>query len=376
MNTQQQPETTAPSAHWSEPVHEASAPGPSVHDDAADLQSARPVATAVSSCLLHLYQLAVDSRIGEFEEQLFTLMREYLVFDGAWFGRSTMVDAGPVMHNSYVCNLGPEFVADWERVKAHDPLVPLITDQHRNPALVCVTDDVADGPFRAFCGKYAIAQLMCTVAVDPVLRLWTHLSLYRNGLVPRFGERDVELMRLLMPHLAAALNLNRVHHVEQRKMAVHGPRTSVAICDARGVIQYADSAFADLILMQWPSWSGATLPSDLEPALLAQAGSPYVGTHATLRAERVADLFLIQASPPCALDLLTPKELSVVRLFGEGLTYKTVARRLGNSPATVRHHLRRAYAKLRIQNKGEIAWLLNQPEPGAGPAQAGPAREP
>ncbi len=376
MNTQRQPETMASNMHGNERVREAPAPEPSVHDDAADLQSGQPVATAVSRCLLQLYQLAVDSRIGEFEEQLFTLMREYLVFDGAWFGRSTMMDAGPVMHNSYVCNVGPEFVADWERVKAHDPLVPLIIDEHRNPALVCVTDGVADGPFRAFCGKYAIAQLLCTVAVDPVLRLWTHLSLYRNGLVPRFSERDVELMRLLMPHLAAALNLNRVHHVEQRKMAAHGPRTSVAICDARGVIQYADSAFADLVLMQWPSWTGATLPVDLDPALLAQAGSPYVGTHTTLRAERVADLFLIQASPPCALDLLTPKELSVVRLFGEGLTYKNVARRLGNSPATVRHHLRRAYAKLRIQNKGEIAWLLNQPQPGAGTPQAGRACEP
>ncbi|NML29132.1 helix-turn-helix transcriptional regulator [Zoogloea sp. G-4-1-14] len=57
-----------------------------------------------------------------------------------------------------------------------------------------------------------------------------------------------------------------------------------------------------------------------------------------------------------------PKELSVARLFGEGLTYKAVARRLGLSPATVRHHLRQAYSKLHIQNKGEIAWLLTHAE--------------
>ncbi len=365
-----QPETMASYPHGNENVEKAPAPASpgcdnDLRDDAAAAQAERPVAAAVSSCLLQLYQLAVDSRIGEFEEQLFTLMREYLVFDGAWFGRSTMMVSGPVMHNSYVHNLAPEFVADWERVKSHDPLVTLIIDEHRNPALVSLADDIVAGPFRAFCGKYAIAQLMCTVAIDPVLKLWTHLSLYRNGLVPRYSERDVELMRLLMPHLAAALNLNRVHHVEQRKMAAQGPRTSVAICDARGVLQYADSAFADLMLMEWPRWSGATLPAELGPVLLAEAASSFAGTHTTLRAERVADLFLIQASPPCALDLLTPKELSVVRLFGEGLTYKAVARRLGNSPATVRHHLRRAYAKLRIQNKGEIAWLLNQPESGA-----------
>ncbi|MCD6679523.1 MAG: helix-turn-helix transcriptional regulator [Burkholderiaceae bacterium] len=324
-------------------------------------QAEQPVATLVSRCLLDLYQLAIGSRIGEFEDQLFTLVGEYVAFDGAWFGRSTMMASGPIMHNNYTCDLGDDFVSDWERVKADDPLVSLVTDERRNPAIVSMADDLS-GPFRSFCGKYDLAQLMCSVAVDPVLKLWTHLSLYRNGLVPRYSERDIEMMRHLMPHFAAALNLNRVHHVERMQMAAQGPRTAVAICDGRGVIQYADSAFADLMLMEWPQWGGGTLPANLNHALLVEGVAAFVGTYTTLRAERIADLFVIQARPPCALDLLTPKELSVVRLFGEGLTYKAVARRLGNSPATVRHHLRRAYAKLRIQNKGEIAWLLNAPE--------------
>jgi len=345
----QRSETMASNPDWNERVGDTGQ------------QAAPPVATLVSRCLLDLYQLAIGSRIGEFEDQLFTLLREYVAFDGAWFGRSTMTASGPIMHNNYTCNLGGEFVSDWERVKADDPLVSLVTEERRNPAIVSMTDDLS-GPFRAFCGKYDLAQLMCSVAVDPVLKLWTHLSLYRNGLVPRYSERDIEMMRHLMPHFAAALNLNRVHHVERMQMAAHGPRTAVAICDGRGVIQYADSAFADLMLMEWPQWGGGTLPANLNHALLVEGAAPFAGTYTTLRAERIADLFVIQARPPCALDLLTPKELSVVRLFGEGLTYKAVARRLGNSPSTVRHHLRRAYAKLRIQNKGEIAWLLTATE--------------
>ncbi|MCX7177515.1 MAG: helix-turn-helix transcriptional regulator, partial [Proteobacteria bacterium] len=55
----------------------------------------------------------------------------------------------------------------------------------------------------------------------------------------------------------------------------------------------------------------------------------------------------------------------VARLYGEGMTYKAVAKQMGISPATVRHHLRQAYTKLRIQNKGEIAWLLSRYEHSA-----------
>lgn len=67
----------------------------------------------------------------------------------------------------------------------------------------------------------------------------------------------------------------------------------------------------------------------------------------------------------CAL-LLSPRERSVAVLYGQGLTYKEVARRLGISPATVRHHLRQAYAKLGIQDKAEISWVLAEDEDGNG----------
>ncbi|SOZ34875.1 helix-turn-helix transcriptional regulator [Cupriavidus neocaledonicus] len=59
-----------------------------------------------------------------------------------------------------------------------------------------------------------------------------------------------------------------------------------------------------------------------------------------------------------ALALLSPREAEVARLFGMGQSYKAVARALGSSPATVRHHLRQAYAKLGITSKVQMARLV------------------
>jgi len=59
-----------------------------------------------------------------------------------------------------------------------------------------------------------------------------------------------------------------------------------------------------------------------------------------------------------ALASLSPREAEVARLFGMGQSYKAVARTLGSSPATVRHHLRQAYAKLGITSKVQMARLV------------------
>ncbi len=52
---------------------------------------------------------------------------------------------------------------------------------------------------------------------------------------------------------------------------------------------------------------------------------------------------------------LSPREQEALRLAGEGLSAKEVARRLGLSPGTVRNLLSEAYLKLGARNRLE-AW--------------------
>lgn len=315
---------------------------------------------SISHLLLNLYQMAMGSPMGDFDEQLFPLLQEYLPFDAAWMGRATMTLAGPVMHNSKLWCLPDDFVSSWEAVKTDDPLVSLATERFGKPVVVSVLEaHNARSFWTTFGERYGIAQAMCTVVVDPALKTCTHLSLYRYRILPEFNTQEVELMEGIMPNLASAISMNRIHHIDQLRASTSKPRVARCICDRRGMLQYADAEFADLMLMEWPEWNRAILPGVLQGAPLQSAPTAYVGTQITLDIELIADLLVVQARPRSAIDALTPKELTVARLFGEGQTYKAVAKRLGISPATVRHHLRKAYTKLNIQNKGEIAWLLS-----------------
>lgn len=318
------------------------------------------VSANLSHLMLAVYQMALASPIGEFEEQLFLLLHEHIAFDSAWLGKSTMLAPGPQMHNSYLHHLSSDYVADWEKVKAYDPIVPKVIKNPQKAVSMSIAEESLAAQYRTFMSKHAVAQVICGVSVDPLLKLWTHLSLYKNSLVPEFNADEIELMELAMPHLASALSLNRMQQMQQLKAAKRNSRESFAICDNLGVLHHADVSFADLMLLEWPKWGGAMLPPVFGNLQQGKDAILYVGKHITLQAEKVSDLLLINAKPRSVIDVLTPRELAVVRLYGEGMTYKAVARQLAISPATVRHHLREAYTKLQIQSKGEIAWLLSR----------------
>lgn len=71
------------------------------------------------------------------------------------------------------------------------------------------------------------------------------------------------------------------------------------------------------------------------------------------------DLALISLHPPSPLDCLSPRERLVAKAFGEGQSYKSVARQLEIEPSTVRYYLRNVYLKLGVGNKADICRLVS-----------------
>ncbi|WP_043664598.1 AAA family ATPase [Streptomyces xylophagus] len=73
----------------------------------------------------------------------------------------------------------------------------------------------------------------------------------------------------------------------------------------------------------------------------------------------------VDAPLPSVTALLSPQETLIVRLAAEGLSNREIAERLYLSHRTVAAHLYRAFPKLGITSRGELAPLLKQPQPAA-----------
>lgn len=64
------------------------------------------------------------------------------------------------------------------------------------------------------------------------------------------------------------------------------------------------------------------------------------------------------AAPAGPLAGLTPQEEQIARLAAKGLSNREIAAQLFLSPRTVGHHLYKAYPKLGIASRAELAELV------------------
>jgi DNA-binding CsgD family transcriptional regulator len=74
--------------------------------------------------------------------------------------------------------------------------------------------------------------------------------------------------------------------------------------------------------------------------------------------ERSAD----RPAPGGAPEGLTPQELKVLKLVGEGLSNRQIAEKMQVAPSTVRSHLKHLYSKLSLRSRSEaVAYALRNP---------------
>ncbi len=91
---------------------------------------------------------------------------------------------------------------------------------------------------------------------------------------------------------------------------------------------------------------------------IAAGGSPMSGSIA----RRVVASFAEVSRPAPGLEILSPREQSVLSLLTRGYLYKEIAEQLGISGPTVNTYIRRIYEKLQVHSRSQaIAKYLKQP---------------
>jgi len=172
-----------------------------------------------------------------------------------------------------------------------------------------------------------------------------------DGTLPRVALRvaDPQRRRQLERALAA------LNHVETEADAdvllVHLPSGQVLPADA------ASFDGAVLVLSDDPAVAADT---QLQGVLPTTAASAQISTAIAALAEGLTVRVPGQPDragfvPPEAASrpLLTPRELEVLALVGEGMSNKTIARRLGISAHTVKYHLEAVFTKLAVRSRAE-----------------------
>ena len=114
---------------------------------------------------------------------------------------------------------------------------------------------------------------------------------------------------------------------------------------------------AILVLSDDPSvsadlaWPGV-LPTAASPAQISAAINA-LAEGLSVRLPGQPDRTGFAPPEPASRPLLTPRELEVLALVGEGMSNKTIARKLGISAHTVKYHLEAVFTKLAVRSRAE-----------------------
>jgi DNA-binding NarL/FixJ family response regulator len=122
----------------------------------------------------------------------------------------------------------------------------------------------------------------------------------------------------------------------------------------------ADAASFDgalLVLSDDPMHAADTALSGVLPAAAGErqvaAAVAAVAEGLTVRVPHPREAPGFAPNEPAARPLLTPREVEVLALVGQGQSNKAIARHLGISAHTVKYHLEAIFAKLSVRSRAE-----------------------
>lgn len=281
-------------------------------------------------------------------------LRALIPFDAAIWGSGNRQVAR--FQNVTVDGLPPDFARALESTARDNPLFKAVQDHWGEP--VAMSDVLPDRKFykselyqRAF-KPYGVERILSSGNMEQRSGLQTLLSIYRFDRERDFTEQEKAIQGQVLYHLIASASHAFFLTISRPKSGVR--REWNAVCDRTGVFHEVEPKFMDLLEQAFPDWSGQRLPFDMPPVDF----SGEIGGGLCLRVEPLGDVFLLHLRESGPLDELTQRERDVVLQVCEGLSAKAIGRNLDLAPSTVSTHLYRAYRKLGVESRTNLAKLV------------------
>lgn len=153
----------------------------------------------------------------------------------------------------------------------------------------------------------------------------------------------------------------RRHALEKLLTVAPEAEADVLVLDLRaGEAVPRDAAAFDgalLVLSDDPAHAADTALAGVLPAAASErqvaAAVAALAEGLVVRTPALRESSGFAARDPAARPLLTPREVEVLALVGQGMSNKAIARRLAISAHTVKYHLEAIFAKLGVRSRAE-----------------------
>jgi DNA-binding CsgD family transcriptional regulator len=310
----------------------------------------------LSRLLLEIHRGGRTIEPGHFQDWALQQIKLHIPFDAAMWSYGIAQEHAAHTHKAHVHNLPHSLYEEIFNLREYEILRRKTLRQVGNE-VVCNSVPFqleADSPLK----RCNIQYVLCTLILDPLTRLITTVALCRLGNWP-FSQEEQELSQALMPHVVDIYDNTRLEYLMLQREAdsrIYAP----ALVDEEGMLHVTDKRFPQLLVEEWPAWSGPYLPQELKQWLNGESQASYTGHTLVAHATLTDDQLLLRARKKHPYDNLGKREHEVAELFARGLSYKEIAKAMDISPSTVGNHLYTVYAKLGINNKLELAKMVNE----------------
>lgn len=319
--------------------------------------------------LLSLYTDAQHTSVSEFSEQSFLLLKGYIDFETGGFcefapSRATGIEltsASPYnicvkeKLNARRNYIGEEVIGSANKTIASDDLALQEAFKSNGAPVAFTIEKGMRSNLFAYAKKTGSIQTLTAVNTTQSSLGFQTFSIWRSKAKDSFENDDIEIGKLLLPHIFQAISINR--RIQTNNIGM--PNYYRAICSLSGIFHFIDTQTIELMRLEFNDWSPPYLPKSVLSSILSNSEKTFIGRNLTVHVTKIEDLLYLKIQRTVHFDKLTRTETAIAEMLAKSESYKAIAQKLGTQPSTVRNQAHSIYMKLGISSKSSLAKLFN-----------------